>query len=69
MTVHKLKEETTTIAALQQKLQDLGIDRHVLSYESDDILTNPLDIYRSFLATDLTKILDCDRQLIYDAIQ
>lgn len=69
MTVKDSSEETTTVAPLQKKLRTLGIDHSLPSYESGDILANPLDIYRSFMANELTKILDCDRQLIYNAIQ
>ena len=68
MTFQDSSKETISIAALQQKLQALGADPSVLDHESADILTNPLDIYRSYLANDLTKILECGWQLIYDAI-
>ena len=69
MTIQHPGKETDTVAALQLKLQALGIELSVLSYESVDVLTNPIDIYRSYLADDLAKILDCSRELIYDAIQ
>lgn len=61
--------ETTSVDALHGKLQTLGVEAPIPSFKGTDVLTNPVDIYRSYLAHALTQILDCDRHLVYDAIQ
>lgn len=62
-------KDTTCISGLQEKLQSLGVESPIPSFEGANVLTNPVDIHRSYLAEALTKVLDCDRQLVYDAIQ
>ncbi|KAL8800155.1 MAG: hypothetical protein Q9200_007335 [Gallowayella weberi] len=69
MAAQEPDNQTTTASALQKKLQSLGVDSPIPSFKGTDVLTNPVDIYRCYLADALATIIDCDRQLVYEAIQ
>ena len=62
-------KETLSVSALQEKLQTLGVGTPIPSFKGTDVLTNPVDIYRSYLADTLTRLIDCDAQLVYESIQ
>jgi arginyl-tRNA synthetase len=54
---------------LQVLLNRLGVEDSVNSFSSADILTRPLDIYRSYLAEVLVQFTECEPQVAYDSIQ
>ncbi|EXJ59904.1 hypothetical protein A1O7_04051 [Cladophialophora yegresii CBS 114405] len=55
--------------SLQVLLDGLGVDDTGRSFPAADVLTRPLDIYRTHLAQVLVKLTDCEPQLAYDSIQ
>ncbi|KAL8681116.1 MAG: hypothetical protein Q9186_002768 [Xanthomendoza sp. 1 TL-2023] len=69
MAAQESVSQTTSAIALEKKLQALGVDFPIPSFKGTDALTNPVDIYRCYLADALTTIVDCDRQVVYEAIQ
>lgn len=69
MTISATGARTTDLPSLQKQLQALGISAPIPTWKGTDVLTNPVDIYRSYLADALGSLLDCERQLVYDSIQ
>ena len=62
-------KDTTCIPGLQEKLRSLGVDSPIPSFKIASVLTNPVDLYRSYVADALVQVLDYDPDLIYEAIQ
>lgn len=54
---------------LQVLLNKLGVEDFVNSYQSADVLTRPLDIYRSHLAEILVPFTECEPNVAYESIQ
>ena len=54
---------------LQALLNKLGVESFVTTFPSTDLLTRPLDIYRSHLADILVQLTACNPQVAYDSIQ
>jgi arginyl-tRNA synthetase len=60
---------TLSLPNLQTYLGELGTPIPVPSFPSADPLFNPNDIYRLYIAAALEKLIDCDRVLLYEALQ
>ena len=53
----------------KKKLQGLGIQSPVPKYAETQVLHNPIDIYRAYLAEILIPLIGVDPQLVYDSLQ
>ncbi|KAK7404124.1 hypothetical protein QQX98_010082 [Neonectria punicea] len=60
---------TCTVNGIQDLLGRAGLDTPVPEFPGGDIVHNPQDIFRAYLAETLQKLVDCDRVVAYDAIQ
>ncbi|CAM1504760.1 Fc.00g023510.m01.CDS01 [Cosmosporella sp. VM-42] len=60
---------TCSVNGLQDLLGKVGLDTPVPAFAGGDIIHNPQDIFRAYLADTLQKLVDCDRAVAYDAIQ
>lgn len=60
---------TTTLDRLQAKLNALDVETPIPSFDNTEVLVNPIDVYRSYLANLLAALVESDRQLVYDSIQ
>lgn len=60
---------TLKMEGLQVQLKSLGITSPVPNYANSQVLQNPTDIYRSYLADLLTPLIGAEHQLIYDSLQ
>jgi arginyl-tRNA synthetase len=61
--------DTRTTAGLEELLTELELETPIPSFPHADVQKRPIDIYRSYLADTASKVLGCDSQLAYDAIQ
>ncbi|KAF4963838.1 hypothetical protein FSARC_8198 [Fusarium sarcochroum] len=60
---------TCSVGGIETLLGRAGLDTPVPDFPGADIVHNPQDIFRVYLADLLQKLLDCDRLVAYDAIQ
>ncbi|KAJ4271336.1 hypothetical protein NW762_000038 [Fusarium torreyae] len=60
---------TCSVSGIENLLGRAGLDTPVPEFPGADIVHNPQDIFRVYLADLLQKLLDCDRLVAYDAIQ
>ncbi|KAF9774982.1 hypothetical protein IL306_006981 [Fusarium sp. DS 682] len=60
---------TCSVSGLETLLGRAGLDTPIPEFPGADIVHNPQDIFRVYLADTLEKLLHCDRQVAYDAIQ
>lgn len=60
---------TLTIAGLESLLHALDVKTPVPRFPSADIVSNPVDIYRSYIADAIQELTACDKEVAYDAIQ
>ncbi|KAH7326457.1 hypothetical protein B0I35DRAFT_405695 [Stachybotrys elegans] len=60
---------TCSITGLEALLHKAGLDTPVPVFPGADIVHNPQDIFRAYLADTLQRLIDCDRSVAYDAIQ
>ncbi|KAF7553773.1 hypothetical protein G7Z17_g3370 [Cylindrodendrum hubeiense] len=60
---------TCTVNGLQDLLGKAGLDTPVPDFPGGDIVHNPQDIFRAYLADTLQKLVEVDRAVAYDAIQ
>ncbi|KAF4457961.1 hypothetical protein F53441_216 [Fusarium austroafricanum] len=60
---------TCSISGLENLLGKAGLHTPISEYPGADIVHNPQDIFRVYLADILQKLLNCDRLVAYDAIQ
>ncbi|KAF4343206.1 arginyl-tRNA synthetase [Fusarium beomiforme] len=60
---------TCSVSGIENLLGKAGLDTPIPEYPGADIVHNPQDIFRVYLADTLQKLLNCDRQVAYDAIQ
>lgn len=60
---------TCTIEGLQTLLGRVGLDTPIPVYPGGDVVHNPQDIFRAYLADALHKVIDCDKLIAYQAIQ
>ena len=61
--------KTLSLSSLQACLGELGAPIPGPSFPSADPGQNPYDIYRSYIASALEKLTDCDRVLLYESLQ
>jgi arginyl-tRNA synthetase len=60
---------TTDLVGLQALLGRLGLETEIPTFSETDVLTHPVDIYRSYLAHILVNLLECDPHIAYESIQ
>ncbi len=60
---------TLSLSGLAAYLESLGLPTPIPSFPDADSTHNPNDIYRSYIASALESILQCDRALIYESLQ
>lgn len=63
------KSETLSLPGLQAFLGELGVPIPLPTFPSSDPINNPNDVYRSYIASELEKLVGCDRALLYDSLQ
>jgi len=59
---------TLSLPGLQAFIAELGLEP-IPSFTSANILSNPLDIYHSYLAGHFHALVECDADLVYNSIQ
>ncbi|KAM0487572.1 hypothetical protein ACHAP7_002090 [Fusarium lateritium] len=60
---------TCSVSGIENLLGRAGLDTPIPEFPGADIVHNPQDIFRVYLADTLQKLLNCDRLVAYDAIQ
>lgn len=60
---------TCSVSGIENLLDKAGLHTPIPEYPGADIVHNPQDIFRVYLADIIQKLTDCDRQIAYDAIQ
>jgi arginyl-tRNA synthetase len=60
---------TCSVTGIENLLGKAGLDTPIPEYPGADIVHNPQDIFRVYLADTLQKLVNCDRLVAYDAIQ
>ncbi|KAF5603052.1 arginyl-tRNA synthetase [Fusarium pseudocircinatum] len=60
---------TCSVSGIESLLGKAGLDTPIPEYPGADIVHNPQDIFRAYLADIIQKLLGCDKQIAYDAIQ
>lgn len=58
-----------TVEGLQDLVARVGLATPIPDFAGGDIVHNPQDILRAYLANTVQKVVDCDRAVAYDAIQ
>jgi arginyl-tRNA synthetase len=60
-----------SLSGLQALLHGVGVDDSIPTsdFPQVNVLINSIDIYRCYLAKFIAKIVGCDTQLAYDALQ
>ncbi|KAH6851013.1 hypothetical protein B0I37DRAFT_307959 [Chaetomium sp. MPI-CAGE-AT-0009] len=61
--------KTLSLPSLQAYLGELGVAIPLPTFPSADLIHNPNDVYRSYIAAELGKLLDCDPVLLYESLQ
>jgi arginyl-tRNA synthetase len=59
---------TTSLPGLQAFVSELGLGP-VPAFPAADVLNDPMDLCHSYLAEDFQKLVQCDPDLVYKAIQ
>ena len=59
---------TTSLPGLEAFLASLGVGP-VPSFAAADVLNDPMDLCHSYLAEDFQRLVECDPELVYKAIQ
>ncbi|GKU19319.1 unnamed protein product [Fusarium langsethiae] len=60
---------TCSVSGIENLLGKAGLDTPIPEYPGADIVHNPQDIFRVYLADTIQKLTNCDRLIAYDAIQ
>ncbi|KAG5749938.1 hypothetical protein H9Q70_007410 [Fusarium xylarioides] len=60
---------TCSVSGIESLLGKAGLDTPIPDYPGADVVHNPQDIFRVYLADIIQKLLGCDKQIAYDAIQ
>ncbi|CVK84655.1 related to arginyl-tRNA synthetase, cytosolic [Fusarium mangiferae] len=60
---------TCSVSGIESLLGKAGLDTPIPEYPGADVVHNPQDIFRAYLADIIQKLLGCDKQIAYDAIQ
>lgn len=60
---------TCSADGLEALLEQAGLKVPVPVFPNANILSNPQDVVRSYLADTLQRLVQCDRLVAYDAIQ
>ncbi|KAF4995876.1 hypothetical protein FGRMN_4833 [Fusarium graminum] len=60
---------TCSVSGIENLLGKAGLDTPIPEFPGADIVHNPQDIFRVYLADLIQKLINCDRKIAYDAIQ
>ncbi|KAI0116179.1 arginyl-tRNA synthetase [Hypoxylon sp. NC0597] len=60
---------TCSVSGVEALLGELGVSGAVPPFPQSNILRKPIDVYRNYLANITSKVLDCDADLAYEAVQ
>lgn len=60
---------TCSVGGIENLLGKAGLDTPIPDFPGADIVHNPQDIFRVYLAELVQKLVNCDRLIAYDAIQ
>lgn len=60
---------TCTVEGLQDLLGRAGLETPLPEFPGADVLHNPQEIFKAYLADALRKAVDCDKLVAYEAIQ
>lgn len=60
---------TLTLSRLQSYLAGLQLPIPIPTFSAANPVDNPNDIYRSYIAAALAKLIDCDRDRLYESLQ
>lgn len=60
---------TITACELESHLHKLGMETPEPQVPGADSTNNPIDIYRCYIAEAVSKLVDCDIEVAYDALQ
>lgn len=69
---HKLPRTPLTMAETEQlanKLSQLGLDDTVKPFPGSNPLQNPVDLFRSYISQELSKISGVDQEIIFPALE
>ncbi|KAK6512319.1 hypothetical protein TWF481_001207 [Arthrobotrys musiformis] len=58
-----------SVEDVQSLLKDLGITEPLPTYEAASVTTNPIDIFRSYVAEEMHKITGVSREIVYPALE
>ncbi|KAF3936348.1 hypothetical protein ABW19_dt0210535 [Dactylella cylindrospora] len=58
-----------SIDDVQAMLNELGISEPLPKFENASVTTNPIDIFRSYVAEEMSKITGVNRDLVYPALE
>ncbi|CAG1995314.1 unnamed protein product [Fusarium graminearum] len=68
-TIVAMAVTTCSVSGIETLLGKAGLDTPIPEYPGADIVHNPQDIFRVYLAETIQKLTNCDRLVAYDAIQ
>lgn len=60
---------STSIQGLEALLQSLKVSTPIPQFPQANVLSAPADIYRSYIAEVIQKLVDCDKDTAYDTVQ
>lgn len=60
---------TCSVSGIEDLLGKAGLHTPVPEFPGADIVHNPQDIFRVYLADTLQRLVDCDRLVAYESIQ
>lgn len=58
-----------SVEDVQALLKDLGISESLPKFSAASVTTNPIDIFRSYVAEEMAKITGVDREIVYPALE
>ncbi|EDN07351.1 arginyl-tRNA synthetase [Histoplasma mississippiense (nom. inval.)] len=60
---------TLTIQGLETHLQDLGLEIPIPAFPTANIISNPVDLYRCYVAEVVKQVVNCNEDIAYNSIQ
>ncbi|KAK2873796.1 hypothetical protein FQN49_002059 [Arthroderma sp. PD_2] len=58
-----------SLQGLESLLQELGVEIPIPQFTRANVVSSPVDIYRSYVADTIHKLAGCDKEVAYDAVQ
>lgn len=60
---------TLAIQGLETHLQDLGLEVPIPAFPTANIISNPVDLYRCYVAEVVKQVVNCNEDIAYNSIQ